>query len=196
MQTGLAASVGQQQAPGTSRLRICIPSRNTHTPNNRPDPSPPSCLRSGRHLGAGMANNSCVRTQRTGWRLHKWNFMEFVPSRMHAISGFLVRLYNGLTNYCPQGQKRKGTGIGGTTFCFSALSVTFSVYLDRAMPDRPRAGSWPGMGEQRGRKTVLIEFGNRRTGKNLRNGETNGAFVVLLLFFVISARMRRLVVVV
>lgn len=51
---------------------------------------------SGQHLGTGMATFSCVRAQRTGRRLHKWNSWTCFFIACNFWFSTLARLYNGL----------------------------------------------------------------------------------------------------
>jgi hypothetical protein len=74
---------------------------------------------SGQHLGTGMATFSCVRAQRTGRRLHKWNSRScFLTACNFWVFGEAIQW---TTDY-PQGHTTDGDW-GETSICISALSA-------------------------------------------------------------------------
>ena len=80
--------------------------------------SSPTGVESGQHLGIGMAIISlCVRAQRTGRRLHKWNSRACSFYCMQFL-GLLARLYNGL-RITRKGHNAERGGTGETTFALA-----------------------------------------------------------------------------
>jgi hypothetical protein len=91
-----------------------------------------------------MANFLCVRAQRTGGRLHKWKFTDFLIACNFWVFGEAIQL---TTDY-PQGQRGGRDEFALAHYLFISRSRRLSQSVD---------GSWLGTDdEERGRKDGVI----------------------------------------